>query len=195
MFTPLRWSKEVETCCSCNILIVKLYILIFCVLLMSYTIMCLFRCMHWLSCVKSFYVVRNLLQMHVELDACTRTLRKKNRELFYSSTLSFARILWRRWYWDEWNISLEHLWNDRDRGTPKYRQKGLTQHHFVHHKTRTNYSEIEPGSPRWHADHCLVISCTTHSACALIKIRSAVSFFYYSFTRREPRPNYGYFSR
>jgi hypothetical protein len=137
MCTPWWWSKEVETCCSCNILIVKLYILIFCVLLVSYTIMRLFRCMHWLSCVKSFYVVRNLLQMHVELDVCTRTLRKKNRELFYLSTLSFARILWRRCYWDGWNISMEHLWNDTNRGTPKYRQKGLTQHHFVHQKTRT----------------------------------------------------------
>jgi len=36
------------------------------------------------------------------------TLRKKNRELFYLSTLSVAKIVWRRWYWDGWNISMEH---------------------------------------------------------------------------------------
>jgi hypothetical protein len=45
------------------------------------------------------------------------------------------------WYWqtktlvvDEWNISMEHWWNDTDRQKPRYSGKNLSQCHLVHHQ-------------------------------------------------------------
>jgi hypothetical protein len=32
-------------------------------------------------------------------------------------------------------ISMEHRWNEIDRGKPKYSEKNLSKCHFVHHKS------------------------------------------------------------
>ena len=34
---------------------------------------------------------------------------------------------------DEWNMNIKHPYNTTDRGNPKYLDKTLSQHHFVHH--------------------------------------------------------------
>jgi hypothetical protein len=41
---------------------------------------------------------------------------------------------------------MEHLWNEIDRGKPKYSEKNLSQCHFVHH-TYMDRPGIESGPP------------------------------------------------
>ena len=44
---------------------------------------------------------------------------------------------------------MEHLWNEIDRGKPKYSEQTLSHCHFVHHKSHIDRHVIEPGPPRW----------------------------------------------
>jgi hypothetical protein len=34
---------------------------------------------------------------------------------------------------------MEDLWNEIDKGKPKYSEKNLSQYHFVHHKSHMEY--------------------------------------------------------
>jgi hypothetical protein len=43
---------------------------------------------------------------------------------------------------------MEHRWNEIDRGKPKYSDKNMSQYHFVHHKSHTDWPGIEPEPPR-----------------------------------------------
>jgi hypothetical protein len=45
-------------------------------------------------------------------------------------------------------ISMEHGWNDIDRGKPKYSERNLSQCHFVYHKSHMDRLGIEPGPLR-----------------------------------------------
>jgi hypothetical protein len=40
---------------------------------------------------------------------------------------------------------MEHWYIDIDRGKPKYSDKNLCQHHFVHHKSHMDYPGSNPG--------------------------------------------------
>jgi hypothetical protein len=40
----------------------------------------------------------------------------------------------------------EPRWNDTDRGKSKNAEKNLSQCHFVHHKSKTDRPEHEPGT-------------------------------------------------
>jgi hypothetical protein len=48
-------------------------------------------------------------------------------------------------------MSMENWWNDTDRESPKCSRQNLSQCHFVHHKSRTEWPGIEPRPPRWEA--------------------------------------------
>jgi hypothetical protein len=54
----------------------------------------------------------------------------------------------------ERNISVEHRWNDTDRGKLKYWEKNLSQRHSVHHKSHMDWPRIEPGPPWKVAGDC-----------------------------------------
>jgi hypothetical protein len=41
-------------------------------------------------------------------------------------------------------LSLEHRWNEINRGKSKYSEKNLSQYHFVHHKSHMHLPGIEP---------------------------------------------------
>jgi hypothetical protein len=41
-------------------------------------------------------------------------------------------------------MSMEHRWNDTDRGKPKFSATNLSQCHFVHHKSHLGIYETEP---------------------------------------------------
>jgi hypothetical protein len=43
----------------------------------------------------------------------------------------------------------EWRWNDIDRGKPKNSEKNLSQCHFVHNKSHTDWPDREPGTSRW----------------------------------------------
>jgi hypothetical protein len=43
---------------------------------------------------------------------------------------------------------MKHRWNEIDRENPKCSRKNLSQCHFVHHKSHTDWPGIEPGPPR-----------------------------------------------
>jgi len=43
---------------------------------------------------------------------------------------------------------MENWWNDTDRAQQKYSEKNVYQRYFVHHKSYTAWSGMEPGSPR-----------------------------------------------
>jgi hypothetical protein len=43
------------------------------------------------------------------------------------------------------HISLEHWWNDIDRGKAKFYEKNLSWYHFVHYKFHMDWPGIEPG--------------------------------------------------
>jgi hypothetical protein len=45
-------------------------------------------------------------------------------------------------------VSIEHRWNEIDRGKPKYSEKSLSQCHFVHQKSHMNRPWIELAHPR-----------------------------------------------
>ena len=45
-------------------------------------------------------------------------------------------------------ISMEHWWNDTDRGKPKYWEKTLPHGHSVHHKSHVTRPGMEARSPR-----------------------------------------------
>jgi hypothetical protein len=47
--------------------------------------------------------------------------------------------------------SMEHWWNDTDRGKPKYREKNLSHCHCVHHISHMDWPGIERGTPWWEA--------------------------------------------
>jgi hypothetical protein len=47
---------------------------------------------------------------------------------------------------------MEQWWNDTDRGKRKCLEKNLTQCHFVHNKSRTDWPRVEPGLLRREAD-------------------------------------------
>ena len=47
--------------------------------------------------------------------------------------------------------SLEHWWNDNNRGKPKYSEKNPSHCHFVHHKPHIELPGFELGSPMWEA--------------------------------------------
>jgi hypothetical protein len=69
---------------------------------------------------------------------------------------------------DEW-MSMEHWWDDSDRGNPKYWEKNLSQCQFVHHKFHVDCPGIEPGPPLWQAGewppvprHGLTCNCVSY---------------------------------
>jgi hypothetical protein len=45
----------------------------------------------------------------------------------------------------------ERRWNDTDRGKEKTSVKNLSQRHFVHQKSHTDWPDREPGTQRWEA--------------------------------------------
>jgi hypothetical protein len=45
-------------------------------------------------------------------------------------------------------MSMEHWWNDIERGEAKYLEKKVFQCHFVHHKPDVDWPGIELGPPR-----------------------------------------------
>jgi hypothetical protein len=49
----------------------------------------------------------------------------------------------------EEKTSMEHWWNDTDKGKQKYWEKNLPQCHFAHHKFHTDKSWMELGRPMW----------------------------------------------
>jgi hypothetical protein len=49
---------------------------------------------------------------------------------------------------DEW-MSMEHWWNDTDRGILKYWEKNLSHTHFIHHKSHMDWTGIEHDPGRW----------------------------------------------
>jgi len=44
-------------------------------------------------------------------------------------------------------MSMEHWWNNTDRGKAKYSEKNLPPFHCVHDKYRMDLPRIEPGRP------------------------------------------------
>jgi hypothetical protein len=48
-------------------------------------------------------------------------------------------------------LVLEHRWNETDTGKTKNSGKNLSQCHFAHHKSHTDWPGIEPGRPRGEA--------------------------------------------
>jgi hypothetical protein len=42
-------------------------------------------------------------------------------------------------------------WYDTDREKPKNSEKNVSQGHFVHQKSHTDWLGREPGTPRWDA--------------------------------------------
>jgi hypothetical protein len=53
---------------------------------------------------------------------------------------------------DEWYVSMVHWWNDNERGKLKYPEKTLSQCHFVHHKSHTDWPGIVQVPPQWEAN-------------------------------------------
>ena len=51
-------------------------------------------------------------------------------------------------YSENGKARIEHWLNDIDRGKPKYLEKNMSQHYFVHHKSHTDRSGIECGALR-----------------------------------------------
>jgi hypothetical protein len=45
-------------------------------------------------------------------------------------------------------MTMEHWWNDADRGKPKYSEKNLSHCHFVHYRSLMDGPGIEHGPPR-----------------------------------------------
>lgn len=43
----------------------------------------------------------------------------------------------------EWNMSMQHWWNDSDSRKPKYLEKNLFQCHSVHHKSQMDRLQWE----------------------------------------------------
>jgi hypothetical protein len=48
-------------------------------------------------------------------------------------------------------MGVEHQWNDTDLVRPKYLEKNLSQCHFVHLKSHTDWCGIEPEPLLWEA--------------------------------------------
>jgi hypothetical protein len=47
------------------------------------------------------------------------------------------------------NMNIKHWWENIDKRKPKYSEKNLSQWHFVHHKSHTDWSRIEARPQRW----------------------------------------------
>jgi hypothetical protein len=60
-----------------------------------------------------------------------------------------------RKYGDPW-------WNDIDRGMPKYSARNLSRCNFVHHKSHTDWTQREPGTPRSSVSYYLC-RCDCHN--------------------------------
>ena len=64
------------------------------------------------------------------LSSCSK--RGRGAEVIPLTTLTIAKI-YIMLLVDEWNMNIKHPYNTTDRGNPKYFDKTLSQHHFVHH--------------------------------------------------------------
>jgi len=55
-------------------------------------------------------------------------------------------------------MSMEHSWNDNEKGKLKYVNKNLFQCHFVHHKSHTDWPGTE-ARPPWYMKSEILTFC------------------------------------
>jgi hypothetical protein len=65
----------------------------------------------------------------------------------------------------------ERWWRVTDREKQKYSERNLSQYHFVHHKSHTNWSRIETKSARLEAGIAAIVS-----KCVLCDFHTYVTF-------------------
>jgi hypothetical protein len=76
---------------------------------------------------------------------------------------------------DKLSRSVEHWWNDFDRGKRKYSKKNLSECNCVHHKSHVERPRSERGPPWWATDKYLTAWSMAWPAVAVIMLE----YFYF----------------